>query len=106
MIRDERDGMYYIIVRRESTELILLSKQHKCLVDIDKVSLLMFGLLLPLGRFIDDDTSPILLSVYNLLLGIFFGRSSNLVVFNLLTHLPELLFMAYFVWMVLFLIHT
>lgn len=89
------DSSYVTVIQKETSGYRLLSKQHKTLIEIDKYALTGFLLLLPFNRFIDNDTYPLLLSIYTLLLGISFGRASNLIVFYILCQPLKLIVIAY-----------
>ena len=101
MFINQYETEYTTVIRKDSYRFMLISKQHKCITDIDKMCFISFLALLPFGKFITIESNPFLISNYYLLLGIFFGRSSSLIIFNIVSQ-PRRIFAMFYVACVLF----
>lgn len=65
---------------------VILSQQHKVLTDIDKGFLLASICMFPSTKLLPQDIRSQLLVAYGLILGLLFGRASNLIVLHILSN--------------------
>ena len=101
MFINQYETEYTTVLRKDSYRFILISKQHKSITDIDKMCFISFLIFLPFSKFITIESNPFLISQYYLLLGSFFGRSSSLIIFNMISQ-PRRIFAIFYVACVLF----
>lgn len=94
------DRNYITLYKHEGVELILLSKQHKSLVDIDKTCLWIFMSLLPFSVFMNEQSNTYLITFYNFLLGLCAGKSINIILFNILARTHSLVTVIYAIFLV------
>jgi hypothetical protein len=84
-VMDSNEDFYTTIYRHDTRGYFLLSKQHKVITDIDKLCFIGFTIMFPFIRFLTPTTNNNIVAIYCLLLGIFFGRSSNIMIFTILS---------------------
>lgn len=101
MFFNQYETDYTTIIRKDSSSFMLISKQHKSITDIDKICFISFLVLLPFCKFITIESNPIVIANYYLLMGIGFGRASNLLLFNIISQ-PRKILTIFYVACVLF----
>ena len=73
-----------IFFRNDEGESTLLSKQHQIITEIDKICLIISGMMLCFIKFLPDDIKSFLCIVYGLIMGLTLGRCSNMLIFTCL----------------------
>lgn len=94
------DRNYITLYKHERNDLILVSKQHKMLVDIDKTCLWIFISLLPFSSFLNQQSNIYLIILYNFLIGLCAGKSINIIIFNILARTYSLITVIYIIFLI------